>query len=52
MKSPKPQATPKPELPSWRQIPVEQQRAMIQILSEMIYRRMKQEVCSEPRQDS
>jgi lipoate synthase len=40
------------ELPEWVRVPAQKQREMIQILSEMICRRMKQEVCNEPQQDS
>ena len=52
MKSPKPQENKAEALPRWEQIPLEKQREMIQILSEMICRRMKQEGCDEPQQDS
>lgn len=40
------------ELPKWAQIPVQKQREMLLILSEMICRRMKQEKRNEPQQNS
>ena len=39
------------ELPKWEEIPIEKQREMIRILSEMIWRQMKREVSDEPQQD-
>lgn len=40
------------QLPNLAQIPVQKQREMLIILSEMICRRMKQEQSDEPQQNS
>ncbi len=52
MNPPKVQEKQTTELPQWVQIPVQKQREMLQILSEMICRQMKKEKSDEPRQDT
>lgn len=52
MEPPKAQEKQTTELPKWAEITVQKQREMLQILSEMICRQMKQEKSDEPRQNS